>query len=307
MKRSFIWFPGLFLAAQLVSTPLSASVHCAGRTLSHAYQDPTAVALVQAAVRGDVREVQALVRSGADVNHLEPGAVPPLLWTICADNVEGFEALLNAGADPNLGGTGEGKGDGKGHGLMEDGTIIYTGWSATLMAAGTARPEFLKLALSHGGDPNAQKGPRGEHRPLLLAAYSGLFENVKVLVAAGADINTHNDLYYGYTAPELAIAAVGRFDIATWLLEKGYSYDLPMLARYAEGRLGSLGGPQQVWKERLIDMLRAKGMVFPASSLVIKALKTRVIPPEDVQDLIYGRRDPRKYPLKESVKKSVTP
>ena len=281
-----------------IASPAYAGVRCAGRTLSKAYQDPKSLSLVKAAVRGDAKSIQALVQGGANVNHLEPGAVPPLLWAICADNVEGFEALLKAGADPNLGGTGEGKGDGKGHGLMENGTIIYEGWSATLMAAGTANPEFLKLALHYGGDPNAIKGPRNEHRPLLLAAYFGLFANMKILVAAGANINTHHENFQGYTAPELTIAAGGRYDVAVWLLEQGYSHDLPMLARCAEGTYGSLGSPQQAWKERLIDMLRAKGMVFPASFALIKAIKVRDIPSEHMQDLIYGRRDYGDYPLK---------
>jgi ankyrin repeat protein len=293
--RSWI---GFLIGAMVMNSSLYAEVHCAGRALSSAYQDSKAISLVRAAVRGDVRSVQSLVQSGADVNHLEPGAVPPLLWTICADSVEGFEALLKAGANPNLGGTGEGEGDGKGHGLMEDGSIIYAGWSATLMAAGTARSEFLKLALQHGGDLNAQKGPRGEHRPLLLASYFGLFENVKTLVGKGADINAHHDQYRGYTASELAITAGGRFDIAVWLLEHGYSYDLAALGRCAEARYGSFGSPQQTWKERLIEMLHAKGVIFPASPNLIKAIKTRVIPREDVQDLIYGRRDPTKYPLR---------
>jgi len=71
-----------------------------------------------------------------------------------------------------------------------------------------------------------------------------------------------------------------------------------MLARSAEGRYGSLGSPQQAWKERLIDMLPAKGMVFPASFALIKAMKARDIPPEHVQDLIYGRRDFGDCPLK---------
>jgi len=46
----------------------------------------------------------------------------------------------------------------------------------------------------------------------------GLFENVKILVAAGANINTHHEQYQGYTAPGKALVP-GRFDIAVWLLE----------------------------------------------------------------------------------------
>jgi hypothetical protein len=301
MKRSHLFLGGFLVLALPLSLQLEsrASVRCAGRDLSSAYEDPAALELVKAALDRKTEKITELISSGANPNHLEQGAVPMLLWCICADNVEGFRALVNAGADPNLGGNGEGKGDGKGHGITEDGTFIYSGWSATLLAASTAQPEFLRLALQHGGDPNELKGPRPEHRPLLLAAQFGLFENVKTLVSAGADINTHHDQFYGYTAPELAIA-VGRFDIATWLVEQGYNYDLPMLARSAESRYVSLGSHQQERKERLIDMLRAKGMKFPSSFLLIEAVKMRSIPPEEVQDLIYGRRNFHDYPLKES-------
>lgn len=58
-----------------------------------------------------------------------------LIWTICAQPKEGYEAL---GADPNLGGTGDGYTSPGfvGHPFTRgSSSIVYRGWSATVMAA----------------------------------------------------------------------------------------------------------------------------------------------------------------------------
>ena len=239
------------------------TTQCAGRSLGEAYKNPQAVTLVRAAARGDVNTVTSLAAlSPGLANWLEDGAVPPLLWAICADSVDGFEALLKAGADPNLAGNGHGRGDANGYRRKESGSIISPGWSAMLMAAGSGRPDFLRLAIHHGGDLNAVKGAREPNRPLLMAARFGLFENVKALVAAGVDINTYG---LSMSATDYAIGSGGRFDIAVWLLEQGYSHDLTGLARGAEIRHVPRESEQQRWKEKLIRMLRERGLAFPAS------------------------------------------
>ena len=239
------------------------TTQCAGRSLGEAYKNPQAVALVRAAARGDATAVASLAGFTPGLaNWLEDGAVPPLLWAICADSVDGFEALLKAGADPNLAGNGHGRGDANGYGRKENGSIISPGWSAMLMAAGSGRPDFLRLAIHHGGDLNAVKGAREPNRPLLMAANYGLLDNVKTLITAGADVNVHDRMS---SATDYAIGSGGRFDIAVWLLEQGYSYDLAGLARGAEIRQVPRESEQQRWKEKLIGMLRERGLVFPAS------------------------------------------
>lgn len=296
------WIAGALLMTGLI-TPAEAafgSIHCAGRSIGDAYRDPHAVALVRAAARGDSEEVLALAnRKPQLVNTLEEGAVPPLLWAICADNVAGFEALLKAGADPNLAGNGSGRGDGKGHGVREDGSVISAGWSAMLMAAGAGQPDFLKLAIRYGGDLNAAKGARRPNRPLLMAAYHGLFENVRLLVAAGADINVRDQQT---STPEYALGVTGRFDIAVWILEHSYSNDLQSLAGNAEVSQVRLDGEQQRWKEKLIFMLRERGAVFPASPGVKRAIAVeREVPSGDIEDIILGRKNILDYPKKGSV------
>jgi ankyrin repeat protein len=65
--------------------------------------DPQAAALALAAARGQTREVEALVRAGADVNATgDFYRVSPLMWAVMADSTEGIQALLKAGSNPNL-------------------------------------------------------------------------------------------------------------------------------------------------------------------------------------------------------------
>jgi len=285
----------ILLGGLLMTTEIHANLRCAGRSLGEAYRDPQALALVNAAVRGNGKKVEELVKQGADPNYLEEGSVSMLLWTLCAEEKVGFEALLKAGADPNLGSTGHGKGHGsQGASWRGQGTIVRRGWSAMVMAAGIEDPEILRLALNYGGDPDAQKGedPAGENLPLLAAADAGLFDNVRALVAAGADINVHNG---AHSAPWLAIAAAGRYDIALWLVGKGYSHDLEYLARGVESRHVPLDSPLQRAKELLIELLRTRGMKFP-TVILQRRIDERVIPPEHVEDLIAGRRNVLDYP-----------
>lgn len=234
---------------------------CAGVTVDQAYRDSTATALVRAAVKGKTSEVERLVKAGADPNYLEEGSVPMLIWTLCAQNKKGYEALLKMGADPNLGGTGEGfAGTGFiGNAYMRRSrSLIEKGWSATVLAAAIEDPFYLRLALQYGGDVNAIKGDSPSHRPLLQAAHEGLFDNVKILLAAGADINTHDNQYDYYTAPIQAIASFGRFDIVAYLLEQGYNHNLEDLRSYSSYR--ATNQEMKPYREKVIQMLKDRGV-----------------------------------------------
>ncbi|UTH74228.1 ankyrin repeat domain-containing protein [Chromobacterium sp. IIBBL 290-4] len=289
---------GILVAALSGCEVLAGEVQCAGRPLGQAYQQDLATRLAKAVAAGDVEEVLRQIRGGADPNHLEDGAVPVLMWAICSDQPKTFQVLLENGADPNLRGRGDGLGSGKGHGLKEDLTVIDDGFSAMELAAGTADPAFLKQALKHGGAPNSDRNlerPR-PNAPLLLAAYYGLFDNIKILLAAGADIHVHESINLSSSAPVLAIGVRGRFDIALWLLEHGYQYRLQELGRAAEGSMVS--EEQQPWKEKTIQALRARGVVFPCSYLLLNALKERDIPQSAIEDLIMGRKSLYDFPEK---------
>ncbi|MFT4173199.1 MAG: ankyrin repeat domain-containing protein [Rhodocyclaceae bacterium] len=298
---TFPWRWFLAWIAVTIGAPAHAGffdTSCAGRTVAKAYHDENAVALVRAATRGDVDEIALLSSKYPHVvNHVEDKAVPPLLWAICADNVKGFEALLIAGANPNLGGGGIGPGDGKGHGLKEDGSVIASGWTATIMASSAGNIEFLKLALRYGAELNSPKGVERPDLPLSVAAYYGLFDHVKLLIENGADINGHDSLS---GAPEYAIVSGGRFDIAMWLVENGYTWNLQRLASIAEIRQVPLKSSLQRSKDALIDVLRQGGAVFPASPNTKFEFQERVIPDADFWDVIRGYKWVGSYPKRQA-------
>lgn len=182
----------------------SFSLQCANCYLSDAYQDKKALELLRAVVNGDSQKIAKLVKEGASPNHLEEGKVPILIWAICANSLDGFEALLIAGADPNLGGTGYGKGNGEGFGngmfkkrqgiRIAGSSSIKSGWSAMVFASAFQNSDFLKLAIQYGGELNSFKGDSGSF-PLLVASEYGQLENIKILIKAGADINAHDEKY----------------------------------------------------------------------------------------------------------------
>ncbi len=85
----------------------------------------------------------------------------------------------------------------------------------------------MAVAAAVGGKPGIDRpyiynelvGTQGGHTALILAARSGYTDAVKVLVAAGADVNQNSA--GDKTSPMLIAAINGHFDIAKWLLDQG--------------------------------------------------------------------------------------
>jgi hypothetical protein len=76
-------------------------------------------------------------------------------------------------------------------------------------------------------------------------------------------VNARNgDLPSGSTAC-LNAAATGRFDFVVLLLEHGMTADLERCARYLRNRVVPDGSPQNGWREKALDMIRARGITVP--------------------------------------------
>lgn len=155
--------------------------------------------VADAAMRGDVEAVRALLRDGADVNAAQGDGMTALHWA--AQNGDGelaevliyaganLEAvtrvgaytplhlasktghvtvvrrLLGAGADPN--------------------TPTATGVIPLHFAAGAGSPETIRVLVDHGADANAREGAYGQ-TPLMFAASYGRVEAVEALLSRGA-------------------------------------------------------------------------------------------------------------------------
>lgn len=123
-------------------------------------------ALYLASVQDRVGAVRLLLAAGADPDRASgPGASDlPLCGAACGGHTEVVEALLSAGARPDL---------------REE-----FGFTALRWAVGLGHAATVELLLAHGADP-LLPGPQGEAM-LVLAARRGSPRTVRALLAHGA-------------------------------------------------------------------------------------------------------------------------
>jgi ankyrin repeat protein len=148
---------------------------------------------------------------------------------------------------------------------------LHTGSTSLMRAAKNGDAAAIRLLLEHGANPNAQQ--KNGTTALMLAAGLGrgtgaftkdyateaeLLESVKLLVAAGADVNAVNDegdspLHYGAQASD---------DIVKFLADKGAKLDAkdkkgrtPVEMALGVGLHGHAGGPPTV-REGTANLLR---------------------------------------------------
>ena len=149
------------------------------------FQDTPVWELAQAVSRQNTRQIAQIAANNPELlNFQDPLYGTTLLhWAVGTERFNAAEALLKAGADPNIISTRDG------------GTALYlaAGFSWIDNQAKTD-PKFVKLLLEHGADPNI--GFVGNHHtmpeigttPLMRSIGSGI-EKTRALVEAGADIN----------------------------------------------------------------------------------------------------------------------
>ena len=192
--------------------------------------DPDVAAIAEAAVSGDCALIDKLVARKVNVNAQGKEGISPLVYCLRtgrragldmrAGNIKGFERLLVHGADPNL---------------RDDSGDAAIHYAAALSENG---PEFLKIALAHGGDPNLHTRPKGplpkedingvpityidyEPTPIFDAIVLGNTESMRILLKAGADLKVRNSL--GQT-PLASAAMDSRYECVLLLLEAGADF-----------------------------------------------------------------------------------
>lgn len=176
--------------------------------------------LFRAASTGDVKQVEELLKSGADVNSKDTKGKTPLFYAVISnhDNQAVITMLLNAGAyinakdnngatalgaamDPPIGTLANVKT------LLDHGADVNVsdarGWTPLMVAADWNNIPFLQLLLNNGADPNKSL-PDGR-TALMIAAVSYKTETIRVLLRHGANPKFMNS--QGKTALSLARAA----------------------------------------------------------------------------------------------------
>lgn len=222
----------------MVSSSCSALLTLGGSTVNETFINEKVIKLVEAAMSGDVEKVAQLAKQGINVNTIADNGATPLLWALNARNHRGVEALLKAGADPNL--------------LTEK-----TGISPMNLVPMGDDPELLRLLLKFGGNPNHPGRGKISERPLSLSASQGRIENMKLLLAAGAEINAHDKFDESAATQSLNLS---RFDATVFLLEHGFNYNLAYLARNVKVIQVPKNTQAQQLKDQVIQMLKERGI-----------------------------------------------
>lgn len=249
------------------------------------FQGTPARELADAVKKENIEEIGKIVQEeNIDVDYQEPKYGNTLLILAVRNHLYGSsKALVELGADPNK----------HNH---ESGT------SAMIESAGIEdfkgdNTQFLKLMLSHGGDPNAeevgkrQEGNTTRNTPLLVATSDAIstaspIEKVKLLVKAGANVNYKNE----FNVSPLRVALVNEhYDVVLFLLQEGANYNEILFDRGDYSKNGK--------KVYITDLLRER--LYPLDSekhrqkmAVVEFLKKQGI-------------DYRSYPIPESVKKDA--
>ncbi|MBL8474807.1 MAG: ankyrin repeat domain-containing protein [Methyloversatilis sp.] len=239
MGKQQFWIAAL--AGCLIMTTSCAETRVGGKGVHEVFIDRRVAALVAAVSEGSMDAADKALQLGADVNAVGAEGLSPLLWVMGTTlNVSKIEYLLKKGADPNY----------------RDNERQA---SAMSLAAGGDRADILELLLQYRGDPNLL-GPGGD--TMLMIAVSQLRDkNLDLLLKYGANLN-QTDRHHETVANKAA--GYGRYDLVAKFLDIGLDYNLQGLARTVEVRVVPPGSEQQSWKEKVIEMLKARGAKFPA-------------------------------------------
>ncbi|HTQ29616.1 MAG TPA: ankyrin repeat domain-containing protein [Opitutaceae bacterium] len=202
-----------------------------------------ALALARAAAAGSVDEVKKQIAAGVDPNTVGEHDVTPLWWAAWAQNLDGFRALLTAQANPNF--------------------RRREGFSIMILITRMKDPRFLELALQNGGDPNF-RDVKPIKTPIFEAVmYSDADRQRQLLLQSGADLNAQDG--NGQTPMMAAIAARKDYKLVWDFLQRGADYRLK--TNYKRTLADMIGvalidpqSDQYLWREKVIEFLRSKGI-----------------------------------------------
>jgi ankyrin repeat protein len=158
-------------------------------------QTDTSPALFAAIRRSSLRDVERLLKAGADANAADADGVPALMTATLFASADMVDMLLARGADPNRTGPG----------------------GATALMWAAADLDKVRRLLDHSANVNARS--ETDRTALLVAAsYPGTVNVLRLLLDRGADLRAQDR--GGSTALSLATRS-GSVDVVQFLVEKG--------------------------------------------------------------------------------------
>lgn len=260
--------------------------------LEQLFQDPFAIELADAARQGKTHTIEKLIAEGADPNVRGYANVTPLFLTLECENKRGFLALLRHGADPNV--------------------HTQHGMCVVNRAAETDDPFFLREALLHGGDPNILNTGT-IYQPIAPPFWYAIMgsgkhsirrivrnEHVRLLIAAGADVNgkvtSRQSGRYGFLLEDAAYNQ--SYSVMIQLLYEGGKFtDEGLIDNFLRRHLEKSEDiirelethqSQGPWYLKVIDFLNEQGAEIAPNPEGMKTLRDRVDPFE-LADLEYPR------------------
>lgn len=219
---------------------------------------------------------EEIERKGVNPNYRDPQFDGTLLMMAIRNGaLKSVKALLEFGAEPNL---------------QSD-----RGANAIIYGAKADSPDYLKLLLKHGGNPNANEAnPGSEQNPVQETALTAAiaygdkssFEKVKLLVEAGAQVNFSNEM--PTRQPIAQAIKFDKMDIALYLLHHGADYSTMMweiprshkvfILEALRTSLIPLDSEQYSRKRQVIFFLRSKGLDYdkePVPEHVMREIKEK--------------------------------
>ncbi|WP_459855936.1 ankyrin repeat domain-containing protein [Humidesulfovibrio idahonensis] len=240
--------------------------------------NPQAQALVKAASKGDLKEIDRLIDAGADPNATGTYGKTVPGWLLYHPNKAGFRRLLERGADPNK--------------IWYDKNRAQSSllhWAVERSdAIGT---DYLKMCLEIGkGNPNLEP-PDHRERPIMIAVQKNNTQAFFMLYNYGAEIDYK--IRDPYSTDSLAdyTASYANFQILIFLLQSGvhYTSDITKLQgihRSIDARMGfnyarDKDEQRYMWFWRCVDFLEKRGMTFKYG-IAVRPAVLDTTPPESL-------------------------
>ena len=221
--------------------------------------------VADAAARGDIAAVRALMAQKADVNAPQADGATALHWAVFKGNKEIADMLLRAGANPKAanreGSTPLWLASVNGDAAMIEALLtagadpnetLPLGRTPLMTAARTGNVAAMKVLVDRGADVNAKETARGT-TPLMWAADEGHPAAVKFLIDRGADIAARSNPAQRGRGPALGKANDPRKAVAAQgaAVAAGAALDLRQIREAAGevpaagrgGRAGGAGAP----------------------------------------------------------------
>lgn len=189
-------------------------------------------ALLWTAHWDDVASAELLLSAGADANAANDFRTTPLSEACTNGSAPLVRLLLKSGANPN--------------------TAIATGEAPLMTCAKTGTADAISLLIEFGASVNA-KEPAQNQTSLMWAAAEKHPDAVRALIAAHADLNAHSK--QGFTALHFA-ARVGDVESIKLLLAAGV--DVNILTQAGEGESGGRNATGSGYTPLLVATMRAQ-------------------------------------------------